>query len=77
MDQRTLRELAREGVQARIAKLQAEIEQLSSLFPGLRADNSQKRTARPKRRLSAAHRAALSKRMRAVWREKRRKVKKA
>ena len=66
MEPRELRRLARVGVAFEMARLTALMEQLSE---------PEDRVAIPRRSMSAAAKKAISKRMKAYWREKRKGAK--
>jgi hypothetical protein len=75
-----IRALARQGAEARMAELDAEIAALRKLFPELAilaAGSDSARAVEPSpapnkaRTMNAAQRAAVSKRMKKYWRQRR------
>jgi hypothetical protein len=76
-----LKAYARRGAEARIAELAAELNEIYKAFPNLRR-GSARRTAssagagkgrRRRKPMSAAQKAAVSKRMKAYWAQRRAK----
>lgn len=71
-----MRHLARRGAALRLAEITAEITAIGRAFPSVlprRAASAMAPSAPPKRyAMSKAQRAAVSKRMRAYWRARRR-----
>jgi hypothetical protein len=64
-----LKAYARQGAAARLAELNAELAAIYRVFPDLRGGVKASATGRKRRRrgMSAAQKAAVSKRMKAYW----------
>ena len=72
MEPRELRRLARIGVELEQARLNALMEQLSEPETGAAAEGPRQFSQdRPRRKMSVAAKKAISRRMKAMWKERR------